>query len=52
MAWRSILVVVSVVFAVCVAVEEEEHVLTLDHTNFTDVVSNHNFIVVEFYAPW
>ncbi|XP_009594447.1 protein disulfide-isomerase-like [Nicotiana tomentosiformis] len=52
MAWRSILVVVSVVFAVCVAVEEEEPVLTLDHTNFTDVVSNHNFIVVEFYAPW
>ncbi|XP_009799259.1 protein disulfide-isomerase-like [Nicotiana tabacum] len=52
MVWRGIFVILSVLFAVCVAVEEKEHVLTLDHTNFTDVVSNHNFIVVEFYAPW
>ncbi|OIT03332.1 PREDICTED: protein disulfide-isomerase-like [Nicotiana attenuata] len=52
MVWRGILVILSVVFAVCVAVEEKEHVLTLDHTNFTDVVTKHNFIVVEFYAPW
>ncbi|KAH7861965.1 hypothetical protein Vadar_033134 [Vaccinium darrowii] len=29
-----------------------EHVLTLDHTNFTETVSKHNFVVVEFYAPW
>uniref|UniRef100_A0A7N0TUS9 Protein disulfide-isomerase n=1 Tax=Kalanchoe fedtschenkoi TaxID=63787 RepID=A0A7N0TUS9_KALFE len=31
---------------------EKEYVLTLDQSNFTDVVSKHDFIVVEFYAPW
>nr|XP_043629074.1 protein disulfide-isomerase-like [Erigeron canadensis] len=46
------------VFASCTAesesesVPEKEFVLTLDHSNFSDVVSKHNFIVVEFYAPW
>ena len=32
--------------------ESKEFVLTLDHSNFTDTVSKHNFVVVEFYAPW
>ncbi|KAI4307261.1 hypothetical protein L6164_030464 [Bauhinia variegata] len=32
--------------------EGKEFVLTLDHSNFSDTVSKHNFIVVEFYAPW
>ncbi|KAI9107064.1 hypothetical protein K1719_022592 [Acacia pycnantha] len=32
--------------------EGKEFVLTLDHTNFSDTVNKHNFIVVEFYAPW
>ncbi|XP_039070152.1 protein disulfide-isomerase-like [Hibiscus syriacus] len=32
--------------------ESKEFVLTLDHSNFTDTVSKHKFIVVEFYAPW
>ncbi|KAK6938390.1 hypothetical protein RJ641_031898, partial [Dillenia turbinata] len=32
--------------------ESKEFVVTLDHSNFTDTVSKHNFIVVEFYAPW
>nr|KJB16308.1 hypothetical protein B456_002G222600 [Gossypium raimondii] len=32
--------------------EAKEFVLTLDHSNFTDTVSKHDFIVVEFYAPW
>ncbi|KAI7743539.1 hypothetical protein M8C21_000738 [Ambrosia artemisiifolia] len=31
---------------------EKEHVLTLDHSNFSETVSKHKFIVVEFYAPW
>ncbi|TYI83408.1 hypothetical protein E1A91_D05G291000v1 [Gossypium mustelinum] len=32
--------------------ESKEFVLTLDQSNFTDTVSKHDFIVVEFYAPW
>lgn len=32
--------------------ESKEFVLTLDHSNFSDTVSKHNFVVVEFYAPW
>lgn len=32
--------------------KEEEFVLTLDHSNFSDTVSKHDIIVVEFYAPW
>uniref|UniRef100_J3LDS5 protein disulfide-isomerase n=2 Tax=Oryza brachyantha TaxID=4533 RepID=J3LDS5_ORYBR len=31
---------------------EAEAVLTLDAGNFTEVVEAHDFIVVEFYAPW
>ncbi|CAK7346960.1 unnamed protein product [Dovyalis caffra] len=32
--------------------ESKEYVLTLDHSNFTETVSKHDLIVVEFYAPW
>ncbi|KAJ9673594.1 hypothetical protein PVL29_023264 [Vitis rotundifolia] len=32
--------------------EAKEFVLTLTHSNFSDIVSKHDFIVVEFYAPW
>ncbi|XP_004502489.3 protein disulfide-isomerase [Cicer arietinum] len=32
--------------------EAKEYVLTLDNSNFHDTVSKHDFIVVEFYAPW
>lgn len=54
-----------VVFAVCLFVssltrigaeesesESKEFVLTLDRSNFSETVSKHDFIVVEFYAPW
>ncbi|KAK6786019.1 hypothetical protein RDI58_014544 [Solanum bulbocastanum] len=54
MAKSGILVIVSalVVLAVCgVFAEEKEYVLTLDHTNLTETVAKHNFIVLEFYAP-
>jgi protein disulfide-isomerase A1 len=30
----------------------EEAVLTLDAGNFSEVVAAHQFIVVNFYAPW
>lgn len=55
--WRGVLLVAVALVAVlsvspAVADEVVEKVLTLDHSNFSDVVSKHDFIVVEFYAPW
>lgn len=35
-----------------VSEESESAVLTLDSSNFNEVISKHPFIVVEFYAPW
>ncbi|KAJ4790340.1 Protein disulfide-isomerase [Rhynchospora pubera] len=32
--------------------EEASPVVVLDNTNFTEEVGKHDFIVVEFYAPW
>ncbi|KAL0343223.1 UNVERIFIED_CONTAM: protein disulfide isomerase-like 1-2 [Sesamum angustifolium] len=55
--WSGVLVV-SVALVVLLsgspvtAEDEVEKVLTLDHSNFSDIVSKHSFIVVEFYAPW
>lgn len=55
---RSILALVLTIACCMTAISAEENaeskefVLTLDHSNFSDTVSKHNFIVVEFYAPW
>lgn len=46
------LVAVLSVSPAAAAEEGVEKVLTLDHSNFSEVVSKHDFIVVEFYAPW
>ncbi|THG13699.1 hypothetical protein TEA_022196 [Camellia sinensis var. sinensis] len=32
--------------------ESKEFVLNLDHSNFHETVNKHDFIIVEFYAPW
>ncbi|KAL7176393.1 hypothetical protein ACSBR2_029850 [Camellia fascicularis] len=32
--------------------QSKEFVLTLDHSNFFKIVTKHDFIVVDFYAPW
>ncbi|XP_010471945.1 PREDICTED: protein disulfide isomerase-like 1-2 [Camelina sativa] len=51
LAWFSILVLS--LFASSIRSEQtKEFVLTLDHSNFTDTINKHDFIVVEFYAPW
>ncbi|KAL0449869.1 UNVERIFIED_CONTAM: protein disulfide-isomerase [Sesamum latifolium] len=55
--WSGVLVVSVALVALlsvspAAAEDEVEKVLTLDHSNFSDVVSKHSFIVVEFYAPW
>uniref|UniRef100_A0A7N0TR13 Protein disulfide-isomerase n=1 Tax=Kalanchoe fedtschenkoi TaxID=63787 RepID=A0A7N0TR13_KALFE len=50
------LVLIASVAAIAVGSSESESpkqfVLALDHSNFSDVVSKHDFVVVEFYAPW
>eukprot|EP00475_Leptophrys_vorax_P005923 TRINITY_DN1359_c0_g2_i1.p1 TRINITY_DN1359_c0_g2~~TRINITY_DN1359_c0_g2_i1.p1 ORF type:complete len:528 (+),score=116.19 TRINITY_DN1359_c0_g2_i1:93-1586(+) len=33
-------------------VQGKEYVITLDASNFDEIVGQHDFIVVEFYAPW
>ncbi|XVF36934.1 hypothetical protein REPUB_Repub19eG0101800 [Reevesia pubescens] len=54
--WFTLMAIVFSLMAISVSAEEssgsKEFVLTLDHSNFTDIVSKHDFIVVEFYAPW
>ncbi|CAN1130614.1 Protein disulfide-isomerase [Linum perenne] len=46
------LFLISAVSAAEEPAQSKEFVLTLDHSNFTETVANHDFIVVEFYAPW
>ncbi|XP_024982934.1 protein disulfide-isomerase-like [Cynara cardunculus var. scolymus] len=48
----------SFVGGLCITVDSKEpshskeFVLTLDQSNFTETIGKHNFVVVEFYAPW
>ncbi|KVI00989.1 disulfide isomerase, partial [Cynara cardunculus var. scolymus] len=52
------LVALSFVGGLCITVDSKEpshskeFVLTLDQSNFTETIGKHNFVVVEFYAPW
>ncbi|CAA0839510.1 Protein disulfide isomerase-like 1-2 [Striga hermonthica] len=54
--WSGLLVVfvalVAAIGALPASADDVEKVLTLDHSNFSDIVSKHDFVVVEFYAPW
>ena len=47
-----IFVILSLISAATADVVEKEHVLILDHSNFSEIVSKNDFVVVEFYAPW
>ncbi|OAY83250.1 protein disulfide-isomerase-like [Ananas comosus] len=54
-AVAALLVASSILLLTLAAAEEEAEpspVLTLDASNFSDTVSKHAFVVVEFYAPW
>lgn len=34
------------------ALEEEDNVLVLKKSNFAEALAAHNYLLVEFYAPW
>ncbi|XP_042034450.1 protein disulfide-isomerase-like [Salvia splendens] len=53
--WMPLLLIAFAVAASISTAEEsesKEFVVTLDHSNFTEFVAKHKFVVVEFYAPW
>ncbi|KAI7756934.1 hypothetical protein M8C21_014385 [Ambrosia artemisiifolia] len=42
----------SLVTSAYATADTKEFVLTLDQSNFTQTVTKHEFLVVDFYAPW
>uniref|UniRef100_A0A1J3F523 Protein disulfide-isomerase n=1 Tax=Noccaea caerulescens TaxID=107243 RepID=A0A1J3F523_NOCCA len=52
MAFRGFAVFSILLLSLFASSQAKEFVLTLDHTNFTETINKHDFIVVEFYAPW
>lgn len=44
--------VLAALLAVTAFAAENEVVWTLDHTNYSQIISQHKMIVVQFYAPW
>ncbi|KAM7507758.1 hypothetical protein LguiA_018211 [Lonicera macranthoides] len=55
--WIIVLLVISVIASYIREIsasdsESKEFVVGLDHSNFHETITKHDFIVVEFYAPW
>ena len=42
----------SALLAAATAVEKEDGVLVLNESNFDEELSKHEYLLVEFYAPW
>lgn len=52
MASRVSMIVIVLLYFINAIYAKKEFVLTLDSSNFTHSLTQHNFLVVEFYAPW